>query len=137
MNAIAGAYRGPGLSLVDVRDVADLEIAAMTVPEAGGERFIAALPFIWMSEVAEILRDRLGNAAAKVPTRRVPNLLVRAMALFDREIPADELGRRIEVSAENAKRTLGWSPRAIEDTIAETAKSMIRLRIAPAPAAAT
>jgi dihydroflavonol-4-reductase len=125
-----------GFSFVDVRDVADLEIAAMTAPGAGGERFIAALPFMWMSEVAEILRDRLGSAAAKVPTRSVPSLLVRAMALFDREIPADELGTRIEVSAEKAKRTLGWSPRPIEDTIAETAESMIRLGIAPAPAAA-
>ncbi len=36
-----------------------------------------------MSEVAAVLRERLGEDAAKVPTRAVPNLLVRAMALFD------------------------------------------------------
>ena len=47
-----------GFSLVDVRDVADLEIRAMTAPEAGGERFIAADRFLWMA------RDRRGPARA-------------------------------------------------------------------------
>ena len=72
-----------GFSLVDVRDVADLEIRAMTAPEAGGERFIATTKFLWMAEIGEVLRERLGDAASKVPTRKVPNFLVRAMALFD------------------------------------------------------
>ncbi len=72
-----------GFSFVDVRDVADLQIRAMTAPEAGGERFVAVESFQWMEEVAEVLRDRLGEAAAKVPKRTVPNLLVRAMAIFD------------------------------------------------------
>src|SRR3954447_24494784 len=52
-----------GFSLVDVRDVADLELRAMTAPEAGGERFIAATEFRWMSDIATVLRDRLGEAA--------------------------------------------------------------------------
>ena len=88
-----------GFSFIDVRDVADLHIRAMTAPEAGGERFLAAGRFLWMSEVAEILRDRLGSAAAKVPTRTVPNLLVRAMARFDpglRSVVGD-LGQRVEL----------------------------------------
>ena len=72
-----------GFSFVDVRDVADLEIRAMTAPEAAGERFLAAGPFLWMTQVAGILRDQLGPAAKKVPTRTVPNLLVRAMAIVD------------------------------------------------------
>ena len=42
-----------GFSLVDVRDVADLEIRAMTAPDAGGERFIAATQFLWMAEIGE------------------------------------------------------------------------------------
>ena len=59
-----------GFSFVDVRDVADLQIRAMRAPEAAGERFLAAGPFLWLSEVAGILRDRLGPAAAKVPGAR-------------------------------------------------------------------
>jgi len=117
-----------GFSFVDVRDVADLEMIAMTAPGAAGERFIAVTRFLWMSEVAEILRERLGAAAAKVPTRTVPNLLVRGMAIFDpglRSIVGD-LGRKTTYSAEKAKTLLGWSPRLVEESIVECAQSLIR-----------
>jgi nucleoside-diphosphate-sugar epimerase len=117
-----------GFSFVDVRDVAELEIIAMTAPEATDERFIAVTRFLWMSEVAEILRERLGAAAAKVPTRTVPNLLVRGMAIFDpglRSIVGD-LGRNTTYSAEKAKTLLGWSPRLVEESIVECAQSLIR-----------
>ncbi len=117
-----------GFSLVDVRDVADLELRAMTAPEAGGQRFIASTQFLWMAEIGEVLRQRLGEAASKVPTRTVPNLLVRAMALFDPGIRSvvGGLGKRTELSSEKARSSLGWAPRPVEDSIAETAESLIR-----------
>ena len=118
-----------GFSFVDVRDVADLQLRAMTAPEAAGERFIGSGPFLWMSEVAEVLRDRLGPAAAKVPTRKVPNFVVRAMARFDpglRTVVGD-LGKRRIVSAEKARTRLGWSPRPIEESIVDTAESLMRV----------
>jgi dihydroflavonol-4-reductase len=127
-----------GFSLVDVRDVADLEIKAMTAPEAGGERFIAATQFLWMAEIGEILRERLGEAASKVPTRTVPNLLVRGMALFDPGIRSvvGGLGKRSELSSAKARESLGWGPRPIEDTIADTGESLIRHGVVAVPAAA-
>ena len=117
-----------GFSLVDVRDVADLELRAMTAPAAGGERFIAATEFLWMAEIGEVLRARLGEAASKVPTRTVPNVMVRAMALFDPGIRSvvGSLGQRTNLSSEKARTTLGWEPRPMEDTIAETGESLIR-----------
>ena len=117
-----------GFGLVDVRDVADLELKAMTAPEAGGERFIAVNQFLWMAEIAGVLRDRLGEAASKVPTRTIPNLLVRAMALVDPGIRSvvGGLGQRTELSSDKARSSLGWAPRPIEDTIAETGESLIR-----------
>jgi dihydroflavonol-4-reductase len=117
-----------GFSLVDVRDVADLEIKAMTAPEAGGERFIAVAQFLWMAEIGEILRQHLGDAASKVPTRTIPNLFVRGMALFDPGIRSvvGALGKRTELSSAKAREILGWAPRPIEDTIAETGESLIR-----------
>src|SRR5919108_3370366 len=116
-----------GFSLVDVRDVADLEIKAMTTPDAGDERFIAVTQFLWMAEIGEILRERLGEAASKVPTRTVPNLLVRGMALFDPGIRSvvGGLGKRTELSSAKARESLGWAPRPIGDTVAETAESLI------------
>jgi nucleoside-diphosphate-sugar epimerase len=127
-----------GFSLVDVRDVADLEIRAMTAPEAGGERFIAATRFLWMAEIGEILRERLGEEASKVPTRTIPNVVVRAMSLFDPGIRSvvGALGKRTELSSEKARSALGWAPRPIEDTIAETGESLIRHGAVAAPAAA-
>jgi len=117
-----------GYSIVDVRDVADLQLRAMTAPEAGGERFIAVNEFWWMSEVAATLRDRLGpEEAARVPKRRVPDLAVRAMAIFDPSIRSivGQLGRRVEMSSEKARSRLGWSPRPVEETVVDCARSLI------------
>jgi nucleoside-diphosphate-sugar epimerase len=127
-----------GFSLVDVRDVADLEVRAMTAPEAGGQRFIAATQFLWMAEIGQVLRERLGDAASKVPTRQIPDFIVRAMALFDAGIRSvvSGLGKRNELSSEKARSILGWSPRPIEDTIGETGESLIREGVVSDPAAA-
>jgi dihydroflavonol-4-reductase len=127
LNGMPGMPR-LGFSLVDVRDVVDLEIMAMRAPDAGGERFIAATQFLWMAEIGAILRQRLGEAASKVPVRTVPDLFVRGMALFDPDIRSviGGLGKRTELSSEKARDKLGWAPRSIEDTIAETGESLLR-----------
>lgn len=118
-----------GFTFVDVRDVADLHIRAMTNPAAGGQRFLATDRFLWMAEVAEILRDRLGADAQKVPSRVAPNILVRAMALFDPSVRSivGDLGKSASYSSEKARTTLGWAPRQIEDSVADTARSLIAL----------
>jgi dihydroflavonol-4-reductase len=127
-----------GFNLVDVRDIAELELAAMTSSAAGGERFIGVTRFLWMSEIAAVLRQRLGDGARKVPTRKVPDLLVRAMALFDGGVRSQVglLGVHTEISSEKARSRLDWSPRPIEDTIAETGQSLIDHGVVKVPAAA-
>jgi dihydroflavonol-4-reductase len=116
-----------GFSFVDVRDVAELHILAMTDPAAAGKRLLAVDRFMWVSEIAEVLRRRLGPEAGKVPSRVAPNILIRAMGIFDpavRSIVGD-LGRRPEYSSALARERLGWKPRPLEDSIAETAESLI------------
>jgi nucleoside-diphosphate-sugar epimerase len=114
-----------GFSLVDVRDVAELELLAMTSPEAGGKRFIAADQFLWMAEIGEVLRDRLGDEANKVPTRVAPNLLIKAVGIFDSSVRSftGDLGKRTEFSSRRA-RDLGWAPRPVEDSIVESARAL-------------
>jgi dihydroflavonol-4-reductase len=116
-----------GFTFVDVRDVADLHILAMTSPAAGGERFISTDEFLWMGDVAAILRERLGEAARKVPTRTAPNLLIRAMAIFDPSIRSvlGDLGKRSWFSSEKARSTLGWTPRPVADSIEDCARSLL------------
>jgi nucleoside-diphosphate-sugar epimerase len=116
-----------GFAFVDVRDVAALHVLAMTAPEAAGERLIAAGEFLWFSDVAQILRERLGEAARKVPTRKVPNFVVRAMGMVDPGVRsvATELGHEARYSSENARRRTGWQPRPVEETIVDCARSLL------------
>jgi nucleoside-diphosphate-sugar epimerase len=118
--------------LVDVRDVADLHLRAMTHPAAKGERFIAAAgDFIWMRDIARILKNRMGAAAKRVPTRELPNWLVRLAALRDPAIKliTPELGKKKSASNEKATRVLGWTPRSNEEAIVATAESLVRLKL--------
>ena len=123
-----------GFSFIDVRDVAALEVGAMTAPGAGGQRLLAAGSFLWLSEVGAILRDRLGADAGKVPRRGVPNLLVRALSLFDPELRSvvGDLGVKTTFSLENAEQRVGWMPRPVEETIVDCARSLLGLDAATA-----
>ena len=116
-----------GFTFVDVRDVADLHLRAMTDPSARGERFIATDQWLWTADVAAILRERLGDAASKVPTRVAPDFLVRLMARFDGSIRSivGDLGKQSWVSSDKARTTLGWTTRPVESSIEDTARSLL------------
>jgi dihydroflavonol-4-reductase len=115
---------------VDVRDVADLHLRAMTDPVAKGERFLAISgESMWMVDVAKVLRRRMDAAAGKVPIRQLPNWLVRLAALRDPAIKAivPMLGVTMNATNEKARTLLGWTPRSNEEAIVATAESLIRL----------
>ena len=115
---------------VDVRDVADLHLRAMTHPAANGERFLAiAGNSLWMIELARILKCRMGAAAAKVPTRELPNWFIRFLALWN---PAMKnlvpfLGVMMNATSQKAIQRLGWSPRSSEEAIVASAESLLKL----------
>lgn len=118
--------------LVDIRDLAGIHILAMTHPAARGERFIAtAGPFHSMVEIARILKSHLGAAAAKVPTREVPDWLIRIASLFDASLRQirPQLGVYKNASSDKARRLLAWSPRPASDAILATADSLLRLNL--------
>ena len=99
--------------IADVRDVAELHIAAMATPEASGKRYLALAdgPTTTFLEVANVLRDRLGPITARVPTE---------------EARGDELPPLV-IHNDRAKDELGFSPRPAATTIVETAESLIDL----------
>jgi nucleoside-diphosphate-sugar epimerase len=121
-----------GWNIVDVRDVADLHLRAMTAPEAAGQRFIAAGSWAWMADVAMLLRAKLGAEAARVPTRQVPDFLLRLVGLFDRDIASvtGGLGRKHDFSSAKAQSVLGWKLRPLEETIVDCARSLIAAGVA-------
>ena len=116
--------------VVDVRDVADLHLKAMTDQRAEGERFLAVSgKFMSMREMALTLKARMGEAARRVPTRELPDWLLRIAALANSSIRqiVPELGRTKSATSEKARRLLGWAPRSREDALVATAESLIRL----------
>jgi dihydroflavonol-4-reductase len=121
--------------VVDVRDVADLHLRAMTDPAAKGERFLATSgESLWLVEIAKLLKEHLGAAGARISTRALPNLLVRSMALTN---PAMKglvplLGARLDASGDKARRLLGWRPRSREEAIVASAESLIDLGLVKA-----
>jgi nucleoside-diphosphate-sugar epimerase len=115
---------------VDVRDVVDLHLRAMTHPAAKGERFLAvAGDFLSIRDIALVLKQRIGVPARRVPTRELPDWVVRLASLFDPAIKQilPELGIRKNATSEKARRLLGWTPRSREDSIVATAESLLQL----------
>src|SRR5262245_4141458 len=118
--------------VVDVRDVADLHLRAMSAPEAKGERFIATQGgAVSMLEIARLLRARLGERARLVPTRRLPSFVVRLVALLNVEMRdlVPLLGKARNATSAKAQRVLGWAPRSWEDAVVATAESLLSLGV--------
>ena len=122
-----------GFNLVDVRDVADLHIRALVAPDISGERFMAVAPhgFLRLMEIAAILRERLPDHAGKVPTRRMPNWVMRIVSLFDPAVRqlVGELGKVRHAEPTHAMEKLGWRPRPAVDSVVDTANSLIAMGV--------
>ncbi|EPS30258.1 hypothetical protein PDE_05209 [Penicillium oxalicum 114-2] len=129
---LSGAIPGcPNIEfgVVDVRDVADLHLLAMTHPRAKGERFLCmSPPAMSIRDIALTLRDRMGPQARKVPTRTIPNFVLRSLAFFDSGIAlvVPYLDEARPGSIEKAKTLLGWNPRSNADAVVASAESLIR-----------
>ena len=120
--------------VVDVRDVAALHVLAMASPAAAGQRFLASAgDAMGLPEMARVLHARLGGAAAKVPTRVMPDLLVRLAGVFNRDLAKEvvpRLGKARHLSNAKARQLLGWEPRSNEDALVATAESLLELGLA-------
>ncbi len=140
---LGGAMSGyPNLwiPIVDVRDVARAHLLAMTTPAAAGQRFLVSSgPAIALRQIGAILKEGLGeeglgDAARRVPSRSIPDLVLRIASLFDRQLRpmVPDLGVAKRMTSEKAQRVLGWQPRQPEDAIIATAESLIAKGLVPA-----
>ncbi|MBN9635797.1 MAG: aldehyde reductase [Actinobacteria bacterium] len=119
------------MCIVDVRDVADLHLRAMTAPMAG-QRYIAnASGPISMLDIARELRGGLGEYASRVPLRRMPDWIVRLLGRFNVQMNdlVPLLGQRRNASAAKAQRELGWRGRSWRETVVASARSLIDLGV--------
>lgn len=117
------------MSFVDVRDMADAHLAAMTHPKAAGKRFCCVSTSGWMRDIALILSEHFASRGYAVPTRELPDILVRLAGLFDSSVrlTVPYLGKPVRISNERIRTVLGWKPRALETTVVDMAQSLIDL----------
>ena len=108
-------------NVVNVLDVAKAHILAMKSDRAAGQRFIVSEKALWLSDIAEILKN---NGFKKVPTVVVPNFLLGFLSFFLKDIALfkDRLGKSQITKSDNAKKLLEWNPGFVEDAIVDTAK---------------
>ncbi len=109
------------LALADVRDIAELHYRAMVTPEAKGQRICCALPNVHVEELAAIL----SKGGYRVPTRRLPDWMVRLTAVFDKKVAliVGDLGKRWDFDSTRARTLLGWEPRSLESTVLDAVAS--------------
>lgn len=121
------------LNVIDIRDVADLHIRAMTNPKANGKRFNASADGkISLPEIAILLKKKMPDATKKVSTKTLPNWLLNITALFSPQakIGASFLKINRNVSNAKAKEILGWMPIANnEQAILASMESMIKFGV--------
>ncbi|WMJ69344.1 NAD-dependent epimerase/dehydratase family protein [Stenotrophomonas sp. 24(2023)] len=121
-----------GLEVVDVRDLADIHVRAMTTPDIGGQRFLAVGEFLWMRDIAAVLRAQLGVLAADVPTRVMPDWVFRLLARVQPQMRAmvPRLGRQHCHNWQKARIELGWSARPARLTVLDCARSLHKAGLA-------
>ncbi|WP_394825470.1 NAD-dependent epimerase/dehydratase family protein [Pendulispora albinea] len=123
-----------GWAIADVRDVADAHVAAMFTPEAANQRFCCASGHAWMPDIARMLHQHFAPRGYRVPTRTLPDLVLRAMAFVDPSLRTvtHKLGRRVDVSTEKITRVLNWKPRSIHHAVIDMGESLIAHRLVSA-----
>lgn len=133
LSGAAKAVPNIPLNVVDIRDVADLHIRAMTNPDAGGQRFIASADGeISLPEIAILLKNKMPGVSGKVATKILPNWVLSIAALFNKQAKQAVYFTRISrnVSNAKAKKVLGWAPIANnEEAVLASMKSMVELGI--------
>lgn len=117
-------------NIIDVRDVADLHIRAMTYPEAAGQRFLAlAGGILSLPEIARLLKERMPAVAGRVSLKRMPDWLLRIVALFNPQAKTvvSMLGINRNASNAKARTILKWQPITNnEEAVLASAESMVR-----------
>ncbi len=117
---------------VDVRDVVDLHLRAMTSSGRQGRTLPRRRRRLHLDpRRCDVLRPQLGAAAAKLPRREIPDIVVRLGAIVNpmaRQV-LPELGKAKNATSEKARRLLGWSPRSREEAILASVESMARLSV--------
>ncbi|MGD8326640.1 MAG: aldehyde reductase [Sphingomonadales bacterium] len=120
-----------GWAVVDVRDVASAHVAAMTVPEAAGKRFLCSQDHMWVEDIANGIRDYAKTKGYKVPSMKIPAFVLKIVGLFDKTIRMilHELGKRQDIDNSRIRQVLNWQPHDMQDTLKESVDSLVKFKV--------
>lgn len=104
----------PVFTFVDVRDVALAHLRAMTVPEAGGNRFYIVGGHFSNKRIADVIRKSFPDLAARLPLGDTQD-----------DFPADVYG----FDASKSKKVLGLEYIGFEKSVKDTVQSMLDLNL--------
>ncbi|MEO6015286.1 MAG: NAD-dependent epimerase/dehydratase family protein [Devosia sp.] len=116
-----------GYSIIDVRDVADMHVAALEKPEAIGQRYLATAQYMEFPRIAQVLQGLYPDR--KIVQKTVPDFIIRIVAMFGgpaRQI-INDIGNEKIFDGKKGERLLGRPYYAATDTIRDTAESVERL----------
>ena len=119
-----------GFGIVDVRDVAHLHRIGFEHPDAAGQRLLCSNGFRWFKAISACLANEFPAFEKKLPSRELPDFVIKIMALFDpvMAFTAKSLGSQVDYDCSPAK-ALGWQPRSPEEAIKAGGKSLIDLSV--------
>lgn len=118
-----------GICITDIRDVGRAHVEALEGPaeKIRGERFPTSTDFLWIEEIAHVVRERAPEHSRKVAARRMPDWIVKLLAPF---VPAmkqvrSELGNVRAVSGKHTEEVLGFTFINPAQTIEDTVRSLV------------
>ncbi len=125
------AYPNLGFALSDVRDVADMHVAALESETASGQRYLCTSSYLPFSELAERLRTSYPQAP--VPKRAVPDWLLRILVHWHRDARQiiNDIGNQKYFDGSKGRALLGRDYRTVDETIRDSAESLMALKLVP------
>lgn len=117
-----------GFEMVDVRSVAEAHVRALEYPVAAGNRYLCANGYLEFKEIAQILRQQFPDK--KVPIKTLPDFMVRLFSYLDPETKPilNDLGAKRLIDNSKIKKELDWNPIPLDQSVRETAQSLINLK---------
>jgi len=116
---------------VDVRDVAKMHRLALETDAPSGGRYLAVSESIWMLDMARAIKASLGPVARKVPTRPMPDWVLRIVAIFDpvARQAVHDLGRWYGIDNSQTRRALRMEFIPASKAASDMAESLVRLGV--------
>lgn len=114
------------ISIVDVRDVAEAHVRALTKGEDGG-RYLVVSGQMWWKDIAKAIKSE--NPSLRIPTRQIPYSLSLIVSIFHPKVSLSwarmHLGKRLFWDASPAQRDLGMSWKEARVSVIDTVSPIL------------